>query len=124
MLDPIWLEPLPDSALESVSALGALGSVAREAVPALIAALEHGFDRVALRRRNLIPPSSFPYKNPQGITYDNGTYRVVMDRAMELGDTQQPRAEMPLAKFALYDQLYARQMAAASATSATAGSTR
>ena len=42
------------------------------------AALEHGFDRVALRRRNLIPPSAFPYTNPQGITYDNGTYRVVM----------------------------------------------
>ena len=50
------------------------------------AAQEHGFDRVALRKRNLIPPSAFPYKNPQGITYDNGTYRVVMDRAMELGD--------------------------------------
>jgi carbon-monoxide dehydrogenase large subunit len=50
------------------------------------AALEHGFDRVALRRRNLIPPSAFPYKNAQGITYDNGTYRVVMERAMELGD--------------------------------------
>jgi carbon-monoxide dehydrogenase large subunit len=49
------------------------------------AALEHGFDRVALRRRNLIPPSAFPYKNPQGITYDNGTYRAVMERAMELG---------------------------------------
>ena len=50
------------------------------------AAQEHGFDRVALRKRNLIPPSAFPYQNPQGITYDNGTYRVVMDRAMELGD--------------------------------------
>jgi carbon-monoxide dehydrogenase large subunit len=50
------------------------------------AALEHGFDRVALRRRNLIPPSALPYKNPQGITYDNGTYRAVMERAMELGD--------------------------------------
>ncbi len=48
------------------------------------AAQEHGFDRVALRRRNLIPPSALPYTNPQGITYDNGTYRVVMDRAMEL----------------------------------------
>jgi para-nitrobenzyl esterase len=32
-------------------------------------------------------------------------------RAMELGDTQQPRGEMPLAKFALYDKLYAKQMA-------------
>ncbi|HEX4411580.1 MAG TPA: xanthine dehydrogenase family protein molybdopterin-binding subunit [Xanthobacteraceae bacterium] len=50
------------------------------------AALEHGFDRVALRRRNLIPPSAFPYKNPQGITYDNGTYRELMERAMDLGD--------------------------------------
>jgi aerobic carbon-monoxide dehydrogenase large subunit len=50
------------------------------------AAQEHGFDRVALRRRNLIPPSAFPYTNPQGITYDNGTYRAVMDRAMELGE--------------------------------------
>ena len=43
-------------------------------------------DRVALRRRNLIPASALPYTNPQGITYDNGTYRVVMDRAMELAD--------------------------------------
>jgi aerobic carbon-monoxide dehydrogenase large subunit len=50
------------------------------------AAQEHGFDRVSLRRRNLIPPSAFPYRNAQGITYDNGTYRAVMDRAMELGD--------------------------------------
>ncbi len=52
------------------------------------AAQEHGFDRVTLRRRNLIPPSAFPYKNAQGITYDNGTYRAVMERAMELGDWQ------------------------------------
>ena len=50
------------------------------------AAQEHGFDRVALRRRNLIAQSDFPYRNPQGITYDNGTYRAVMERAMELGD--------------------------------------
>ncbi len=50
------------------------------------AAREHGFDRVALRRRNLIPPSAFPYTNPQGLTYDNGTYRAVMDRAMALAD--------------------------------------
>jgi carbon-monoxide dehydrogenase large subunit len=50
------------------------------------AAQEHGFDRVALRRRNLIPPSELPYKNPQGLTYDNGTYRAVMERALELGD--------------------------------------
>ena len=40
-----------------------------------IAAREHGFDRVALRRRNLIPPTALPYANPLGITYDNGDYR-------------------------------------------------
>jgi len=39
-------------------------------------------------------------------------------RAMVLGDTQQPQTEVPAAKFALYDQLYAKQMAA------TAGATR
>ena len=50
------------------------------------AAREHGFDRVALRRRNLIPPSAFPYKNAQGLTYDNGTYRAVMERVLELAD--------------------------------------
>jgi len=49
------------------------------------AAQEHGFDRVSLRKRNLIPPSAFPYKNAQGIVYDNGNYRAVMERAMELG---------------------------------------
>ena len=50
------------------------------------AAREHGFDRLALRRRNLIPPSAFPYRNAQGITYDNGTYRDVMERALVLAD--------------------------------------
>jgi aerobic carbon-monoxide dehydrogenase large subunit len=50
------------------------------------AAQEHGFDRLALRRRNLIPPSAFPYTNPQGITYDNGAYRDVMERALILAD--------------------------------------
>jgi para-nitrobenzyl esterase len=33
-------------------------------------------------------------------------------RAMALGDTQQPRTDMPMAKFALYDRLYAKQMGA------------
>jgi aerobic carbon-monoxide dehydrogenase large subunit len=48
------------------------------------AAQEHGFDRLTLRRRNLIPPSAFPFKNPQGVIYDSGNYRGVMERALEL----------------------------------------
>jgi carbon-monoxide dehydrogenase large subunit len=51
-----------------------------------IAAREHGFDRVTLRRRNLIPASAQPFKNPQGLTYDSGDYTALMERALELGD--------------------------------------
>src|SRR5712692_716151 len=49
-----------------------------------IAARRHGFDRVALRRRNLV--SSFPYKNAQGLVYDSGDYIGVQERALELAD--------------------------------------
>ncbi|HVE08434.1 MAG TPA: xanthine dehydrogenase family protein molybdopterin-binding subunit [Paraburkholderia sp.] len=50
-----------------------------------MAAREHGFDRVELRRRNLIQPDRFPYANPLGLTYDSGAYPQVMERALELG---------------------------------------
>jgi aerobic carbon-monoxide dehydrogenase large subunit len=61
-----------------------------------LAATEHGFDRIALRRRNLIKPSELPFRNPMGVTYDNGEYARVMEEAMALGhwDTfKQRRAE-------------------------------
>jgi aerobic carbon-monoxide dehydrogenase large subunit len=51
-----------------------------------LAARAHGFDRVELRRRNLIAPEIMPYANPLGLTYDNGAYAAVMERALELGD--------------------------------------
>ena len=51
-----------------------------------LAAREHGFDRVELRRRNLIPKAAMPYANPLGLTYDSGAYERVMDRALELAD--------------------------------------
>ena len=51
-----------------------------------IAAREHGFDRVELRRRNLIGANAFPYKNCTGVTYDSGEYERVMDEALALGD--------------------------------------
>ncbi|HEY1609924.1 MAG TPA: xanthine dehydrogenase family protein molybdopterin-binding subunit [Paraburkholderia sp.] len=50
-----------------------------------LAAREHGFDRVQLRRRNLVQPDRFPYANPLGLTYDSGVYPQVMERALELG---------------------------------------
>ena len=37
-----------------------------------IAARRHGFDRIALRRRNLIAEHALPYRNALGLTYDSG----------------------------------------------------
>jgi aerobic carbon-monoxide dehydrogenase large subunit len=48
----------------------------------------HGFDRVALRRQNLIPPEALPYRNPFGMLYDSGLYRKVFDDALALADWQ------------------------------------
>ena len=51
-----------------------------------VAARQLGYDRVTLRRRNLIPPQAQPYPNPLGMTYDSGDYAKVMDRTLELAD--------------------------------------
>jgi len=50
-----------------------------------LAAREHGFDRVELRHRNLIPVASLPYRNAVGLTYDSGCYDEVMKIALERG---------------------------------------
>jgi carbon-monoxide dehydrogenase large subunit len=50
------------------------------------AAHEHGFDPVALRRLNFIPPAEFPYKTANGTVYDTCECERVMDRALELSD--------------------------------------
>jgi carbon-monoxide dehydrogenase large subunit len=51
-----------------------------------LAAHRHGFDRVELRRRNLVPPGAMPYTNPFGIVYDSGEYAAAQDRAVALSD--------------------------------------
>ena len=51
-----------------------------------IAARQAGFDRVALRRRNLIPEAALPYTNPFGMTYDSGAYEAILDRTLALAD--------------------------------------
>ena len=51
-----------------------------------LAADEHGFDPVELRKRNFIPPDAMPYTNGVGITYDNGEYDHGLDVALELAD--------------------------------------
>jgi carbon-monoxide dehydrogenase large subunit len=50
------------------------------------AARQMKIDRVALRRRNLIPESAIPYKTPSGRLYDSGEFEAVMDKALRLSD--------------------------------------
>ncbi len=51
-----------------------------------LACRDFGFDRVDIRRRNLLTPDELPYKNPFGMTYDSGHYQEVMDWALREGD--------------------------------------
>jgi carbon-monoxide dehydrogenase large subunit len=51
-----------------------------------LAARRHGFDRVELRRRNLVSPAAMPYRNPLGLVYDSGDYAAALDRAVVLAD--------------------------------------
>jgi carbon-monoxide dehydrogenase large subunit len=51
-----------------------------------LAARRHGFDRVALRRHNLVPRAAMPHANPFGIVYDSGDYVGAQDRALALAD--------------------------------------
>lgn len=58
------------------------------AIEALIdhAAREHGFDRIALRRRNFIAADAFPYRTANGTLYDHCHFARLLDRALELSD--------------------------------------
>jgi len=49
-----------------------------------MAARQGGFDRLELRRRNLI--RSTPHKNSFGITYDSGDYAGALDEVLRLAD--------------------------------------
>jgi carbon-monoxide dehydrogenase large subunit len=51
-----------------------------------IAARRLGIDRVALRRRNLIPHNKLPHRTATGLTYDSGDFAGNLDRALESAD--------------------------------------
>jgi len=50
------------------------------------AARELGFDRVALRKKNLVKANAFPYENAVGAVYDSGDYAAQMALAMDIAD--------------------------------------
>jgi 2-furoyl-CoA dehydrogenase large subunit len=45
-------------------------------------AQELGLDAIAVRRRNLIPSSAFPYTTPNGNIYGSGEYETLLDKAL------------------------------------------
>ena len=49
-----------------------------------MAARQHGFDRIDLRRRNLI--RTLPYRNAFGIVYDSGDYAGALEQVLKLAD--------------------------------------
>ncbi len=48
------------------------------------AARAHGFDRLELRRLNIIPESKMPYTNAMGQTYDTGAFSRIFERGLAL----------------------------------------
>ena len=51
-----------------------------------LAARRHGFDRLALRKRNLVAVAAMPYCNPFGLVYDSGDYVAAQERAASAAD--------------------------------------
>ena len=78
--------------LSNTSPLAAYRSAGRPQVMFVIerlidlAARRHGFDRLELRHRNLVPAAAMPYANPFGIVYDSGDYQAAQARAAALAD--------------------------------------
>ena len=51
-----------------------------------LAARRCGFDRLALRERNFIPPEALPYQTAGGVTYDSGNFAALLRRAAAQAD--------------------------------------
>ncbi len=58
-----------------------------------ISADELGIDPVELRRRNLLPEFTEPYRTVMGTEYDNGSYETALDEALRIARYDELRAE-------------------------------
>jgi carbon-monoxide dehydrogenase large subunit len=56
-------------------------------------ARELNIDPAEIRRRNFIQPHQFPYQSAAGARYDSGNYAVALEKALQLVDYQNLRAE-------------------------------
>jgi len=60
-------------------------------------AVELGMDPAELRRRNFIEAGAFPYTTATGLTYDSGDFQAAFERALDLADYDQVRAQQTAA---------------------------
>jgi aerobic carbon-monoxide dehydrogenase large subunit len=58
-----------------------------------LVAHELGKDPAEVRRLNFIQPDQFPYKSAAGAVYDTGNYEGALDKALEISDYHNLRAE-------------------------------
>ncbi len=58
-----------------------------------LVAVELGLDPTEVRRKNFIPPESFPYKTPTGLIYDSGEYDRALSKALEISNYAALRRE-------------------------------
>jgi carbon-monoxide dehydrogenase large subunit len=95
-LPQAYLTPLShtrvDCVMTNTSPIGPYRGAGREQAAYIVerlvdeAARQLGIDRIALRRRNLIPPSAIPYRTPSGRLYDSGEFEAVLDQALLQAD--------------------------------------
>jgi carbon-monoxide dehydrogenase large subunit len=56
-------------------------------------AAEAGLDPADVRRRNVVPPDQFPFRNATGTTYDSGSYGAALERVLDAAGYDDLRAE-------------------------------
>ncbi|MGG5888146.1 xanthine dehydrogenase family protein molybdopterin-binding subunit [Falsiroseomonas sp. HC035] len=95
-LPQAYLTPLShtrvDCVMTNTAPIGPYRGAGREQAAYIVerlvdeSARQLGIDRIALRRRNLIPPSAIPYRTPSGRLYDSGEFEAVLDQALVQAD--------------------------------------
>ena len=63
-----------------------------------VSARQLGIDPAELRRRNLISKDAFPFQTAVALQYDSGNYEPALDRALEMVNYPQLRAEQVLGR--------------------------
>ncbi|MDP1862049.1 MAG: molybdopterin-dependent oxidoreductase [Gemmatimonadaceae bacterium] len=63
-----------------------------------VAARQLGIDPAELRRRNLISKDAFPFQTAVALQYDSGNYEPALDRALEMVNYPQLRAEQAVGR--------------------------